>query len=524
MSGTSIDQLFQQAVAHHRAGRLREADSLYRQVLAAKPDHADALHMLGWLAQQAGITQAAVPLIRQAISINPSDPEYHTHLGMALLSVGQLDDAIASFRKSLDLKRSNPEVLFFLANALQARGMLDEAIETYRKSLAYAPGVAQAHANLGAALKQAGRSEEAVVECRRALMIQPSSPEAMNNLGGILQDQGQFAEAMQTFRNLLATQPNFAEARMSLGLALLLQGEFKEGWPAYEARRQIRRIARDFGFAQPYWDGSPLGGRTILLASEQGFGDTIQFARYAPLVAARGGQVVLQCKPELKRLLTGQCGIEQVFSPGDPVPAFDVWCLLMSLPHLMETTLETVPAQVPYLAPDPWLVRIWAERMKNETPGLKVGLVWAGGPHNKNDRVRSISLAALAPLANVPGVRFYSLQKGPASEQARALPQGMQLTDWSPELHDFADTAALVANLDLVISVDTAVAHLAGAIGKPVWLLIPLSPDFRWLLNRADSPWYPTMRIFRQPARGDWSSVIGHVTNALRATSEAAAE
>jgi len=228
--------------------------------------------------------------------------------------------------------------------------------------------------------------------------------------------------------------------------------------------------------------------------------------------------VLLQCKAELKRLLSGQCGIEHVVAPTDPPPAFEVWCLLMSLPRLMGTTLQSIPAAVPYLMPDPQLVHAWRERLKSEPAGLKAGLVWAGGPHNKNDRARSLSLAALAPLGEVAGVRSYSLQKGPASEQARTPPEGMKLIDWSCELSDFADTAALIANLDLVISVDTAVAHLAGALGKPVWLLIPLSPDFRWLLNRDDSPWYPGMRLFRQPVRGDWASVINRVTRALQAT------
>jgi hypothetical protein len=395
---------------------------------------------------------------------------------------------------------------------------LEESIQAYRSSLAAAPGVAQVHGNLAAALKQAGRADEAAAECRRALAIQPNFPEAMNNLGGILQDHGRFDEAMRTFRQVLASNPGFAEARMCLALALLLQGRFEEGWEAYESRRQIPRIARSFGFAQPYWDGSPLGGRRILLASEQGFGDTLQFVRYAALVAARGGRVMLQCKPELKRLLSGQCGIEQVIASGDPLRGFDAWCLLMSLPHLMRTTLQAIPARVPYLTPDPQLVRAWAERIRGEPAALKVGLVWAGGAHNKNDRVRSLSLASLAPLARVPGVRLYSLQKGPASEQARVAPPGMQLVDWTQELRDFADTAALVANLDLVISVDTAVAHLAGAIARPVWVLLPLSPDFRWLLKRDDSPWYPTARLFRQPIEGDWPGVVAQVERALQGT------
>ena len=518
MSGANVEQNFQIALAHHRAGRLRQADVAYRQVLAARPDHADALHMLGFLAHQVGLNQAAVPLIRRAIEVNPSAPDYFAHLGMVLLSAGQLDDAIAACRQALALRPNNPEVYFHLGNALQAKGMLDQAVDAYRQSLALAPGIPQVHNNLAAACKQAGRADEAIAQYRQALAIQPDYVEALNNLGGALQDQGQFAEAIRTFHQALAINPSFAEARMSLGLALLLQGQFKEGWEAYESRRQIKRIARDHGFAQLFWDGTAaaLAGRRILLAAEQGLGDTIQFVRYAPLVAACGGRILLHCKPELRRLLSGQCGIEHVATIGDPVPPFDLWCLLMSLPRIFGTTLATIPPSIPYLAAVPELARHWGEKMSREPSGRKVGLVWAGGPHNKSDRARSLPLAALAPLAQIPGVRFYSLQKGPASGQSRTAPAGMHLTDWTAELNDFADTAALIANLDLVISVDTAVAHLAGAMGKPAWVLLPFVPDFRWLLDRDDSPWYPTMRLFRQPRPHDWAAVLHRVADDLR--------
>jgi hypothetical protein len=269
-------------------------------------------------------------------------------------------------------------------------------------------------------------------------------------------------------------------------------------------------------FAQPRWKGEDLTGKTILLYAELGSGDTIHLIRYAPMIAKRSGKVIVECQQGLERFLRSVDAVQEVVAEGQPLPPFDVQCPMMSIPLEFNTTLETIPANVPYLSPPPDRVAAWRERIGDNANQLKVGLVWAGRPDHKNDRQRSIRLDQFAPLATVKSVRFYSLQKGPAAaSQAAVPPPGMDLIDWTSDLHDFAETAALMMNLDLLISVDTSVVHMAGAIGKPVWVLVPFVPDFRWLLNRTDTPWYPTMRLFRQPALRDWNSVIADVTSAL---------
>jgi hypothetical protein len=268
-------------------------------------------------------------------------------------------------------------------------------------------------------------------------------------------------------------------------------------------------------FAEPPWDGRPLEGRTLLLHAEQGFGDAIQFIRYLPLAAERGGRIIIECQAQLQRLFQINAGGSQIVASGQPMPDFDSHCPLLSLPWVFGTTLASVPDIVPYLRADAENVGSWRQRLAEHSQVVKVGLVWSGNPAHKNDRCRSMTLARLAPLAQTRGVRFFSLQKGEAATEARTPPPGMELIDWTEELTDFADTAALIAHLDLVIAVDTAVAHLAGAMGKPVWTLLPFVPDWRWLLEREDSPWYPSMRLFRQPFWGDWDSVIERVADEL---------
>jgi hypothetical protein len=292
---------------------------------------------------------------------------------------------------------------------------------------------------------------------------------------------------------------------------LLLRGDFSRGWADYEWRLTTTRT-----FAQPQWDGGPLAGRTILLHAEQGLGDTLHFIRYAERVAAAGGNVVVECQAPLKRLLHDSLERIPVISHGEPLPSFDVHCPLLSLPRLFQTTLESIPARVPYVDANDALAPQWRARLADKDRHLKIGLVWAGSEAHQNDRNRSIPLATFAPLAQGPNTCIYSLQKGDAARQAAASSAPFPLVDWTSELHDFADTAALIAQLDLIITVDTAMAHLAGALGKPVWALVPHVPDWRWLLDRDDSPWYPTMRLFRQTNPGDWTSVLERVATALR--------
>ena len=298
---------------------------------------------------------------------------------------------------------------------------------------------------------------------------------------------------------------------------MLTRGEFIPGWDEYEWRWRCKDFALfRRNFPQPQWDGSDLSGHTILLHTEQGFGDALQFIRYLPLVTQRGGRIIIQCQAELQRLFQIMAGDCPVMARGQPLPAFDVHCPLLSLPRVFGTTLGTIPRQVPYLHAAHAMVENWRERLAVDAGSLNVGLAWAGHPAFKGDRLRSPRhLSLLAPLVKIRKARFVSLQKGEASNQTRNPPEGMNLVDWTEELKDFADTAALIANLDLVISSDTAVVHLAGAMGKPVWVLLPFAPDWRWLLEREDSPWYPTMRLFRQPAIGDWDSVMQKVVDAL---------
>jgi hypothetical protein len=294
----------------------------------------------------------------------------------------------------------------------------------------------------------------------------------------------------------------------------LLAGNFERGWREYEWRWKLKDH-RGHIFSSAAWDGSDVSGRTVLLHAEQGFGDAIQFIRYAPLVAGRGARVVVQCPEELASLIGRVEGVEKVVADGGQLPDFDLQCPLLSLPRVFGTTLENIPVEIPYCTADALLSRKWKDRLQHEDSRFKIGLVWAGRTKAKRERGRTCSLALFSALAGFDGVIFYSLQKGEGAEQAKNPPENMELIDYTEEIHDFSDTAAFIGNLDLVISIDTAVSHLAGALGKPVWTLLPFAPDWRWMLNRDDSPWYPTMRLFRQPSPGDWEAVIKDIAGEL---------
>ena len=481
MSQLTIQQAFDLALQHHQAGRLGEAEQLYRQILARQPGHIQAMHNLGQIALQAGRNDAAVDLIRRATSLGPNYAEAHNNLGNALRAQGQPDEAIAAYRRAFALNPNLPEVHNNLGNALAEKGQLEEAITAYRQAISLRPEYAEAHYNLGSALKEQGQLDEAIAAYRQAIALKPNLPEAHNNLS----------------------------------LALLARGDFQQGWEEYEWRWKCKGFPPPRNFAQPQWDGGPLEARTLLLHAEQGLGDAIQFIRYLPLVAQRGGRIIIECQAELQRLFQTMAGICQVVAFGQPLPAFDLHCPLLSLPRVFGTNLANIPHIVPYLSPDPALVDAWSRTLGSPDGRLRVGLAWAGSPRFKGNRARSLNLQQLAPFAAVPGVKFYSLQKGAAGEQAKSPPVGLELVDLGPDLNDFADTAAVMSLMDLIITTDTSVPHLAGAMGRPVWLMLQFAPDWRWLLERQDSPWYPTMRLFRQSRTGDWDGVIMRVVDAL---------
>ena len=529
---------------HHVAGRLAEAEHIYRLILKAQPKHVDALHLLGLLCHQRGDNATAVMLMQQAVALLPAFAEAHNNLGIAFQGQGKLDDAIGCFRRAVALKPEYHEAHnnlaialrhqgkleeaidsarraaaikpdyheahLNLADALQAKGRLDEAIACYRHVIALAPGCFEAHNNLGVALAGLGRSDMAIGSYQHAIEVEPNYHAAYNNLGLALQSQGKLREAEDRYRSALRVKSDYPDAHANLSMLLLLEGRFEEGWAEFERRGTVRAWQnRPRDFVQPIWRGEDIEGRTLLISAEFGFGDTIQFCRYIPLLAARA-RVILEVQRPLVRLVSGLPGAAQVIAYGDPLPPYDYYCPLMSLPRVFGTTLESIPAGIPYLSADPVRVAHWRERLA-DLSGLRVGLAWAGNPNLPRDRQRSIPLDRLADLADVKGVAFVSLQKVDGALQTRSFGPGAILHDWTDELVDFAETAALIENLDLVISVDTSIVHLAGALGRPVWLLNRFDTCWRWLLDRDDSPWYPTLRQFRQPQRDDWSSVLKDV-------------
>jgi len=656
MPPVPVPHLQAQAFQLLQAGRLVEAEALYRQVLAVQPDHALALHHLGVIAHQSGRDDLAVEWIRRALVLAPEDYAAHFNLGEACRTLGRLDDAAVSFRRALELDPTwaeahhglgfvlmqrgdreeavaayqravelRPDFLaawINLGNALKDGGRCEEAVEAYHRALALRTDVAETHNNLGVALAKLGRWEEAAAQyeralalrpnyaqacnnlgnalrererlgeaiaayrralalqpdfadgwnnlgvalsgCgqwdeatgayRRALAIQPDHLEAENNLGNALKEQGQLAAAANCFGQVLARDPSFADghlnlggvrwlegrfaeaeacwrraialwadladAHLNLGMLLLLTGRYTEGWHEYEWRWRTPAYAKFRNpFSAPQWDGKPAAGKRILIHAEQGFGDTLLFLRYLPLACAkaRDARVILLCQPELVQFFEPlrSAEVEVVPRPvsGEELPAFDLHVPLPSLPLVLET-FEPVPLRLPFLAADPILRARWRERLEGKE-GLRVGLVWAGNPGQRDDRRRSFAPEILRPILQVPGARFIGLQVG-ISEEVAAQIARLGIEDFHRELTNFAETAAFMEELDLIITVDTAAAHLAGTLGRPVWVLAPFVPYWPYGLSSETMPWYPTMRVFRQAKAGDWEAVMESVAAALR--------
>jgi Flp pilus assembly protein TadD len=444
----TVDQAIQLAVQHHQAGRLPDAENLYRQVLAVVPNHPVALHNLGQIAYTVRKYDAAVELLNGSLAAQPNDPNTYNTLGATLFALG--------------------------------------------------------------------RNEESERACRLALQLAPRNAAALANLGNALVGRGDTIAAISAFETAIAIEPNNAIAHDGLGATLLMTGDLQRGWHEWEWRWLKPNYETNRFPNHPRWNGSDLAGKRLLLMVEQGYGDVFQFARYAPLLKARGATVIMEVVPDIHRLMSTLTGVDEWVIAGLQIPQVDLVCPLLSVPLWYRTTLETIPAQVPYLAADARLVESFQSKYFRADPNLKVGLVWAGRPTHPNDHNRTISLALLAPLGEIPGVTFYSLQKGDAAKEIQTAPAGMKMVDLSVGLTDFNWTAAAVAGLDLIITVDTSIAHVSGALAKPVWVLVPFVPDWRWLLNRDDSPWYPTMRLFRQKTLRNWGEAIQRAREELQ--------
>ena len=540
---------FNLAVVLAEQGRLTEAEEAYRVVIAREPAYRGVWLNLGNLLMDQTRLDEAATAFRCAIEADPDDPGLPANLGAALYRQGLLDDAIIQYRRAVALQPDNAPALRLLGLVLHEAGHLPEAAEMYRQSFALDPADHLIASNLGACLSELGTLAEAIAACEQALLLKPDHAPAWTNLGIIFEKQERVADAVAAHRCAVVADPEYAKGHANLAVALrnageidealavshcavaldpeqplaqynhahflLMNGDFVKGFEAYRWRRQCKTLSDgDPSFTEPEWQGEPLNGRTLLLFAEYGLGDALHFVRYVPMVAARGGRIILQVQPALASLLRQLPGIT-VIARGETLPPFDLQLPLMSLPRIFGTTLDSIPAEIPYLHADPGRLSRWRAALADVT-ALKVGVAWAGNPRHKGDRQRSLPAAAVLPRLVMPGVQLYSLQKEPRPEDGEVLAAlADDIVDLAPALGDFADTAAAVAALDLVIAVDTSVAHLAGALGRPVWMLTPYALDWRWLRDREDSPWYPTMRLFRQRRPREWDDPLLRISAAL---------
>jgi len=550
-SPTLLAQAVEEAVGLYRQGRLAEAEKICTRVLRARPYWFDALHLLGIIKLQGGKAGAACTHFEQALKLDPASAPAMSNLGMALAALNRDQEALAILDKSIALMPGSVEAICNRGNVLMKLNRPAEALAAFDAALALAPDFPAARANRGNALAALGRFEEALAQYDAVLAIMPAHAETHLNRGNALHSLCRATEAIAAFERALALRPDYVKAHVGRGaarqalnqqhealadfdraialdksnadahhnaaLARLTLGDYRRGFEQYEWRWQRSGMpVRRRNFGKPLWLGEyPLARKRILVAAEQGLGDCIQFARYVPMLAGSGATVVLEAPPPLLSLLARLDGVADVVARGDPLPAFDVYCPAGSLPRALRTEVSTIPAAIPYLHASGERIASWRERIER-LPTPRIAVVWSGSADHANDRNRSIALRQMAPLLAL-NAGFVSLQRDLRPTDAEELARQPALTHIGDTLADFDDTAAVLAVVDLVVTVDTSVAHLAGALGLPTFVLVPFCPDWRWMLARADSPWYPTVRLFRQPAVGDWESVIARAAEAVRA-------
>ncbi|KXU82615.1 hypothetical protein CI15_34455 [Paraburkholderia monticola] len=504
-------------------GRLAEADAAYREALTLKPQYPEALNNFGSVLKATQRPAEAELAFQLAIKIRPDYAEAHLNLGALLIDLDRVSEAEAAYREALVHRADYAQAHYNLGVALFRQERFAQAEQAYRDAIRCQPDLAHAHNNLGCVLRVLERFPEALDAFRQALAVSPQLAEPHSNIANALTQLGRFAEAESAYRQALALKPDYGEARFSLGVLLLGLGRFDEGWPLYESRYEqphfIHRKSKEM-LGCPQWLGEPLAGKSVLLWQEDGLGDMLQFSRYIPLLKALGAaRIEFACMPPLHRLIAMVDGVDAVRDHNGALTraaTFDCWTSLLSVPLHLHTTVDTIPRPA-RLSADPALVERWRPALDALPPGRKVGLVWKGNAKHHNDANRSLpSLAALAPLWDVPGLNFVSLQKGQGEDEARNPPLAQPLLDLGGRVSDFADSAAIVAQLDLVICVDTSIAHLAASLGKPCWVMLPeRDVDWRWMHQRDDSPWYPhTLRLFRRGPGEDWANSVERVQQA----------
>ncbi len=544
----ALATLFARGLAHHQQGELEQAKVAYERMLVLQPGHADALHMLGVMAMQSGNHALAADLISLAVQNNPLNASAQLNLGLAFKELQRYDEAVVSFSQAIALKADYAQAFSSRGLALHAAGRLgealldfdkaielqpgdvhawnnrgvvlqdqlrwDDAAQSYAHAIAAQPGFAQAHYNLGNALRALGRFEAALASYDTAIALQADGDRAhaFNNRGLALQELQRSTQAIESYDAAIACSPDYADAYWNKSIELLLCGDFAQGWKFYEWRwRRDAFSSRKRDFPQPLWLGdAPLNGRTVLLHAEQGLGDSIQFCRFAREVTALGAKVLLEVPRPLMTLFETLEGTKQLFEKGSALPHFDYHCPLLSLPLAFQTRLANIPSLSPYLASTAARREFW-QRHLGPPSKPRVGLVWSGNVRDRDDLQRSLTLKALLPYLP-PGLEYICLQKElrPADQDAM---QANPIRFFGAHIQDFSDTAALCDMVELVISVDTSVAHLAGALGKPTWILLPYAPDWRWMLDRDDSPWYPSARLYRQGSDRSWTPVLERVAS-----------
>jgi tetratricopeptide (TPR) repeat protein len=501
-------------------GDLERARLHFQSAAQLKPDFAEAHVNLGNVLRDLKQSEAAIACYREAIRWKPDLAEAYNNLGNVLLDQKNLNAAADCYLKSIALRPDYAEGHYNLGNIYKEQERLEEAIACYRRALQLHPQLAYAHHNLGSVFNLLERLEEAIACYRRTLELQPQHVEAHNNLGSAYQHLGRFEEAKEWYRRALVMAPENPDYHMNLATLCMLQGELVENWQEYEWRWQTKEfVGIRPSISQPVWQGESLQNKTLLLSTEQGFGDTLQFIRYAHIARKLGAEVIFRSPSALVTFLQQSLPEIQVISREAPLPACDYWLPLMSMMRVLNTDLTSIPADVPYLRADAELIEKWQTRLA-AYPGFRIGIHWRGRPGLGKFRLRDLPLEMFAPLAAIPQVRLVRLQFGAATEEEQRLQTEMQVVDFGDELDRdvgaFMDTAAIMQQLDLVITSDTSIAHLAGGLGVRTWVPLPLVPDWRWLLTREDSPWYPTMRLFRQSIRLQWSDVFARMEQALR--------
>ena len=503
---------FHSAVTMQRSGRLREAEAEYRRLLSRVPTMAEAHSNLGALLNRSGRQVEAVEHLERATVLSPGRAQTFKNLGDALASLGRNADAADAYREAIRLDPAYAGAYSGLGAALFQARQLEPALESYARALDLNPGDPEAVMNAAAVLGRLGLTSKASSLLGDVIVRAPELTAARYNLALCRRDEGRLEEAIHELDRALRMDPDMIDAEFERAQIRLLSGDFERGWREYECRR--RHPTCDISqrsFDRPLWDGGRLTGKTILVYEEQGLGDALQFARFIPMLGDRAEKVVMECRAATRRLFEDLPGIDELVVRGERPPAYDVRVPLMSLPFLLGVRLDSIPSSVPYLLP-----RSGSPANASRASSRRVGIVWAGSPHHGNDCNRSARFDDLAPLLEVDGIELCSLQKGPAVSQLSEHPSGGQVAELGSSFDDLHDTAEVIETLDLVVSVDTAVAHLAGAMGKPVWILLAHSPEWRWLRDRADTPWYPTARLFRQSAPRDWTGLVAAVAHALR--------